>query len=62
MYKHRCGAEVETVAAAYVHLLDCPLEERPAPREIDADVERIIGLRPRQRVSSEEIATRYRRA
>lgn len=62
MYKHRCGATLPTIAAAFVHLVECPLEERPASRVVDPDVERLIGRHPRQRVESERLTTRYREA
>lgn len=58
MYKHRCGAVVETIAAAFVHLVDCPLEEPPARRASDG--EPLIGARPRSQRVDRDLDTRYR--
>lgn len=56
MYKHSCGAVALSVIGAFVHLLDCPLIERPAPR--DPAVERVIGRRRGQLVERVDIDTR----
>lgn len=65
MYKHSCGANLPTIAAAFVHLVtDCPLEERPAAVRVLAptslrDPDLFIGLRPRrQRVERVTLDTR----